>query len=307
MDTAQEIEQLKLAAEISGLQPPQVILPESGNRVVEDFRLHYLDWGHQGAGGTILFLHGGGLNAHTWDVVSLMLRERYRCVALDQRGHGDSEWSPGSDYGMQSHLRDIEGFVGQLKLRRPVLVGQSMGGINAINYAGRHSAEMAALVVVDVGPEIIAAGGARIRDFIAAPQLDSPEDFLKRAMEFNPLRDPRILRRSLFYNLRQLANGKWTWKHDTRRVGETTTEAALAANASRSAELWKAVPKISCPTLVVRGALSDVISDEQAEKFVRALPNGRFVKVEKAGHNVQGDNPAGLLAVLRPFLEDIGL
>ena len=162
-------------------------------------------------------------------------------------------------------------------------------------------------MVVDVGPEIIAAGGARIRDFIAAPQLDSPEDFLKRAMEFNPLRDPRILRRSLFYNLRQLANGKWTWKHDTRRVGETTTEAALAANASRSAELWKAVPKISCPTLVVRGALSDVISDEQAEKFVRALPNGRFVKVEKAGHNVQGDNPAGLLAVLRPFLEDIGL
>ena len=229
MDTAQEIEQLKLAAEISGLQPPEVILAESGNRVVEDFRLHYLDLGHQGAGGTILFLHGGGLNAHTWDVVSLMLRERYRCVALDQRGHGDSEWSPGSDYGMQSHLRDIEGFVGQLKLRRPVLVGQSMGGINAINnYAGRDSAEMAALVVVDVGPEIIAAGGARIRDFIAL-QLDSPEDFLKRAMEFNPLRDPRILRRSLFYNLRQLANGKWTWKHDTRRVGETTTEAALAA------------------------------------------------------------------------------
>ena len=306
MDTAQEIEQLKLAAEISGLQPPQVILPESGNRVVEDFRLHYLDWGHQGAGGTILFLHGGGLNAHTWDVVSLMLRERYRCVALDQRGHGDSEWSPGSDYGMQSHLRDIEGFVGQLKLRRPVLVGQSMGGINAINYAGRHSAEMAGLVVVDVGPEIIAAGGARIRDFIAAPQLDSPDEFLKRAMEFNPLRDPRILHRSLFYNLRQLANGKWTWKHDTRRVGETTTEAALAANASRSAELWKAVPKISCPTLVVRGALSDVISDEQAEKFVRALPNGRFAKVEKAGHNVQGDNPAGLLAVLRPFLDGIG-
>ncbi len=66
-----------------------------------------------------------------------MLRGRYRCVALDQRGHGDSEWSPGSDYWHAGHLRDIEGFVGQLKLRRPVLVGQSMGGINAINYAGR--------------------------------------------------------------------------------------------------------------------------------------------------------------------------
>jgi esterase len=306
METAQEIEQLKLVAEISGLKPPQVVLPQAGDLIVEGFRLHYLDWGTlRDAAGTILFLHGGGLNAHTWDVVSLMLRDRYRCVALDQRGHGDSEWSPGSDYGMHSHLRDIEGFVGQMKLRRPVLVGQSMGGINAINYAGRHSAEMAALVVVDVGPEIIPAGGARIRDFIAAPQLDSPDEFLKRAVEFNPLRDPRILRRSLYYNLRQLANGKWSWKHDTRRAAEAQTDDMAAAAAHRAEELWKAVPKIKCPTLVVRGALSDVISDEQAEKFVHTLPNGRFVKVEKAGHNVQGDNPAGLLAVLKPFLEEL--
>jgi len=305
MNTAEEIEQLRLVAEISGLKPPQVVLPESGDMIVEHFRLHYLDWGNRNAAGTILFLHGGGLNAHTWDVVSLMLRDRYHCLALDQRGHGDSEWSPGSDYGMASHLCDIEGFASQLKLRRPVLVGQSMGGINSINYAARHSEEMAGLVVVDVGPEIIPAGGARIRDFIAAPQLDSPDEFLQRATEFNPLRDPRILRRSLYYNLRQLPNGKWTWKHDVRRAGEFQSDDMAAAAARRSEELWKAVPRIKCPTLVVRGTLSDVISDEQAEKFVRALPNGRFVRVEKAGHNVQGDNPTGLLAVLRPFLEEI--
>jgi pimeloyl-ACP methyl ester carboxylesterase len=307
METAEEIEQLRLVAEISGLKPPRVVLPESGDMVVERFRLHYLDWGNPNAAGTILFLHGGGLNAHTWDVVSLMLRDRYHCLALDQRGHGDSEWSPGSDYGMASHLRDIEGFVSQLKLRRPVVVGQSMGGINSINYAARHSEEMAGLVVVDVGPEIIPAGGARIRDFIAAPQLDSPDEFLQRATQFNPLRDPRILRRSLFYNLRQLANGKWTWKHDTRRAAEAQSGDMAAMAARRAEELWKAVPKIKCPTLVVRGVLSDVISDEQAEKFVRALPHGRLVRVEKAGHNVQGDNPAGLLAVLQPFLREIGL
>jgi pimeloyl-ACP methyl ester carboxylesterase len=306
MDTAEEIEQLRLVTEISGLRPAQVVLPESGDLIVEGFRLHYLDWGNPGnAAGTILFLHGGGLNAHTWDVVSLMLRDRYHCVALDQRGHGDSEWSPGSDYGLASHLRDIEGFAGQMKLRRPVLVGQSMGGINSINYAARHSDEMAGLVVVDVGPEIIPAGGARIRDFIAAPQLDSPDEFLQRATQFNPLRDPRILRRSLYYNLRQLPNGKWTWKHDTRRATEAQTDDMAAAAARRTEELWKAVPRIKCPTLVVRGVLSDVISDEQAEKFVRALPNGRLVRVDKAGHNVQGDNPAGLLAVLRPFLEEL--
>jgi pimeloyl-ACP methyl ester carboxylesterase len=305
METAEEIEQLKLVAEISGLKPSEVVLPASDDLVVSQFRLHYLDWG-RAPGGPILFLHGGGLNAHTWDAVILMLRQRYHCIALDQRGHGDSEWSPGMDYGMQSHLRDIEGCVAQLGLERRVLVGQSMGGINSIIYAARHSAEMAGLVVVDVGPEISPAGGARIRDFIAAPQLDSPDEFLKRAMEFNPLRDPRILRRSLYYNLRQLANGKWTWKHDTRRAAEVQTEEMAAAGARRAEELWKAVPQIKCPTLVVRGTLSDVISDEQAEKFAGALPNGRLVRVEKAGHNVQGDNPAGLLAVLQPFLEEIG-
>ncbi len=240
-------------------------------------------------------------------MVCLALRERYRCVALDQRGHGDSEWSPGCDYGMESHLRDIEGFAAQMKLRRPVVVGQSMGGINAINYAARHSEEMAGLVVVDVGPEILPAGGARIRDFIAAPQLDSPEDFLKRATQFNPLRDPRILRRSLYYNLRRLPNGKWTWKHDTRRIAEAQGVDTAAMAARRAQELWQAVPKIKCPTLVVRGVLSDVISDEQAEKFARALPNGRLARVERAGHNVQGDNPAGLLGVLVPFVEEIGL
>ena len=304
MTTAEEIEQLRLVAEISGLKPAQVQLPEAGDVVVDGFRLHYLDWGNANAP-AILFLHGGGLNAHTWDVVSLMLRDRYRCVALDQRGHGDSEWSPGSDYGMDSHLRDVEGFAALMRLRRPVLVGQSMGGINSINYASRHSEEMAGLVVVDVGPEIIAAGGARIRDFIAAPQLDSPEDFLKRAMEFNPLRDPRILRRSLYYNLRQLPNGKWTWKHDVRRAAEAQSGDMEAMGAKRAEQLWKAVPQIKCPTMVVRGALSDVISDEQAQRFVGTLPKGRFVKVEKAGHNVQGDNPAGLLAVLRPFLEEL--
>jgi esterase len=306
METPEEIEQLRLVAEISGLKPPQVVLPESGDVVVRGFRLHYLDWGNPNAG-TILFLHGGGLNAHTWDVVSLMLRGHYRCVALDQRGHGDSEWSPGSDYGMASHLRDIEGFVQHMRLRRPLLVGQSMGGINAINYASRHSDEIAGLVVIDVGPEIIPAGGERIRDFIAAPQLDSPDEFLKRATQFNPLRDPRILRRSLYYNLRQLPNAKWTWKHDTRRAAEYQSGDMAAAAANRAEELWKAVPKIRCPALVVRGVLSDVISDDQAEKFVRALPNGRLARVEKAGHNVQGDNPAGLLAVLQPFVREISL
>src|ERR1700749_4658511 len=121
MDHAGQIEMLRKAVQIGGLDSSNLALPQDHQIRVGTARFHYLDWG--GSGHPILFLHGGGLNAHTWDVVALMLRDRYRCVALDQRGHGDSEWSPGSDYGMESHLRDVEGFAALMRLRRPVLGG----------------------------------------------------------------------------------------------------------------------------------------------------------------------------------------
>ncbi|HXZ88692.1 MAG TPA: alpha/beta hydrolase [Candidatus Binataceae bacterium] len=301
MDNAGQIEMLRKAVEIAGLDAHEVVLPQDRQVIVGMTRFHYLDWG--GNGHPILFLHGGGLNAHTWDVVALMLRERYRCIALDQRGHGDSEWSPAIDYGVETQVCDVEGFVDSLGLERPVLVGQSMGGLNSMAYAVRHSARMKGLVVVDVGPEIEAAGAQRIREFASTPELDSIDAFLERAVRFNPLRDPAVLRRSLFYNLRQLPSGKWALKHDQRRASE---EAARISTAQRE-RLAQQVSRISCPTLIVRGALSEVLTDAAAERFARSLPNARWVRVENAGHNVQGDNPRGLLEAMRPFLREVGL
>jgi len=301
MDTTGQIEMLRKAVEIAGLSPREVVLPEDRQVIVGSMRFHYLDWG--GSGHPILLLHGGGLNAHTWDVVCLMLRDRYRCVALDQRGHGDSEWSPANDYGVETQVVDVEGFVDSLKLANPVLVGQSMGGLNSMAYAVRRSVQMKALVVVDVGPEINPAGTQRIREFAGTPELESPEAFLERAVKFNPLRNPAVLRRSLFYNLRQLPTGKWALKHDQRRASE---EVGRIAAAQRE-RLAKEVSQISCPTLIVRGALSDVLSDEAAEKFARSLPHARWLRVENAGHNVQGDNPRGLLDAMNPFLREVGL
>ncbi|HLW71471.1 MAG TPA: alpha/beta hydrolase [Candidatus Binataceae bacterium] len=301
MDTAWEIEQLRAVTEIAGLQPAKVVLPEDHHVIVGAMRFHYLDWG--GSGQPILFLHGGGINAHTWDVVCLMLRERYRCVALDQRGHGDSEWSPAIDYGVETQVCDIEGFIEKLGVDNPLLVGQSMGGLNSIAYAIRHSAKMKALVVVDVGPEVNSEGTQRIREFSGTPELESPEAFLERAVKFNPIRDPRVLRRSLFYNLRQLPSGKWSLKHDQRRA----SEAAWRIATDQRERLVREVSKISCATLIVRGAKSDVLSDEAAERFAKMLPRARWVRVEEAGHNIQGDNPRGLLDAMNPFLRELGL
>jgi len=301
MDRDAQLEMFRMALEVANLKPSAVILPEDHQVIIGSTRFHYLDWG--GRGHPILFLHGGGLNAHTWDVVGVMLRDRFRCVALDQRGHGDSEWSPVADYAVKTQVADVEGFIEQLRLKSPVLVGQSMGGLNSIAYAVRHSQQIDGLVVVDVGPEINPAGTQRIREFASTPELDSPEAFLERAVKFNPLRNPAVLKRSLFYNLRQTPAGKWALKHDQRRASE---EHARIATAQRE-QLARQIPQISCPTLIVRGALSDVLTDEAADRFARSLVKGRWVRVENAGHNVQGDNPAGLLNVLQPFLQESGL
>jgi esterase len=301
MDTAWEIEQLRAVTEIAGLKPSKIVMPEDHHTIVGAMRFHYLDWG--GNGHPLLFLHGGGINAHTWDVVCLMLRERYRCVALDQRGHGDSEWSPAIDYGVATQVHDVEGFIEKLGFVNPVLVGQSMGGLNSIAYAISHSAKMKGLVVVDVGPEINSTGTQRIREFSSTPELESLEAFLERAVKFNPIRDPRVLRRSLFYNLRQLPTGKWSLKHDQRRASDDSWRIA----AEQRERILRVVSKISCPTLIVRGGKSDVLSDDAAERFAHMLPHARWVRVENAGHNVQGDNPSGLLDAMNPFLREVGL
>jgi len=291
----------RAALEVAKLRPDDSALPHDQHTIVGAMRLHWLDWG--GSGAPIVFLHGGGLNAHTWDYVAVMIRERYRCVALDQRGHGDSEWSPVVDYRIASHVGDIEGFIDALQLERPILVGQSMGGLNSIAYATRHSDRVRAMVIVDVAPEINGAGADRIRDFAATPELDSPEAFLERAVKFNPLRNPEILRRSLYYNLRQTPAGKWALKHDQRRRSD---DAMLSFTQERE-RLASETSKITCPTLVVRGALSDVLTDALAEKFARSLPDGRWIRVEDSGHNVQGDNPRALIDAMLSFFRDVGI
>jgi esterase len=300
----EQIEHLELTAQHAGLTLPETVLPKSHHIVIHGMRFHYLDWGVAG-GRPILFLHGGGLNAHTWDVVCLMLRRQYHCFALDQRGHGDSEWEPTSDYSHDSQVRDVAGFIDQLGLERPLVVGHSMGGFAAIGYAIAHAAKLAGLVLVDVGPELSLDGAKRIRDFIALDRvLDSVDAFVERAMSFNQRRNPTLLRRSLMHNLRKLPNGKWTWKHDPNRMSITPDFAN--ERLERAKQIQKDLHRITCPTLILRGDRSDVFTDANATKFAESLPHGRWVKVPDAGHTIQGDNPRALLEALGPFISEIG-
>lgn len=302
MDTGTALEHLRKAARLCGLEPDTVNLPQSHHIVCDGTRLHHLDWGAAFGQLPILFLHGGALTAHTWDLVCTILRGRYRCLALDQRGHGDSEWSPTVDYGPDAHRRDISAFVDKLWLHPVVLVGQSMGAINALTYTVHHPRSVTALVLVDAGPDANVGGASRIRDFITRTREPASIDALVReAVAFNPRRHPDLLRRSLLHNLRRLPDGRWTWKYDHRLFDGTSTTDLVA----RMARLWEHVPGIACPTLVVRGADSDLFTEEQAERLARALPDGRYVRISDAGHNVQGDNPVALAEAIDRFLTDV--
>jgi esterase len=294
----EQLEHLRLAAEVAGLQDVEIVLPDACHVVLGGMRLHYLDWGVAGRP-PILFLHGGGLTARTWDLVCLALRSSWHCFALDQRGHGDSEWSPNLEYDTAEHVSDLEGFIGHLGVERPVLVGHSMGALNSLTYASRHADELGGLVLVDMTPDVEVEGANRVFDFVTAPaELDSIDDFVERAVGFNPNRDPRLLRRSLLHNLRRLPNGKWTWKYDRRAMTRERFD-QIRGELSATREL---LAEVTCPTLVVRGELSDAVTEESAVRLAAALPQGEWLGIPDAGHTVQGDNPRGLADALGGFL-----
>src|SRR5215469_2319417 len=290
---------LETTAVRAGFSFGGVVLPSEHDVSVGQLRFRYLEWGTQGLR-PILFLHGGALTAHTWDLCCLALRGEFHCIALDQRGHGDSDWAPDADYSITAQREDVRGFVDTLGLDRFILAGMSMGAINALAFAIQYPQRLSHLVLIDAGPEVRRPGSHRIRDFVnGSAKQETLDEIIERALTFNPRRDPVILRRSLLHNLRQQTDGTWVWKYDRRRFQQMDRE----AHAAERRGLTDGLTHVTCPTLVVRGAESDVFYDEDAERLAQRLPNGRWVKIPRAGHTVQGDNPKDLAAALREFLK----
>ena len=265
-------------------------------------RFHYLEWGEADAP-TVLLLHGFAQTCHSWDFVALSLCDRFRVVVLDQRGHGDSDWAPDGDYTPEAYQSDLDAVVQALDLREIVLIGLSMGGRNAFTYASRHPERVRALVIVDAAPQSRTAGTENIRRFVQQEdELDSVDDFVKRVQEYNPRRSAQQIRGSILNNLKQLPNGRWTWKYD--RVLRSPRR-RMGSDPDAERRLWGYVEALKCPTLVVRGAETDVVAADTADSMRRRIPNARLATVEGAGHLVMGDNPAGFERAVTAFLDEL--
>ncbi len=260
---------------------------------------HYLEWGNPGAP-LIVMLHGGSQQAHSWDFVSLPLSEHFQIIALDQRGHGDSDWAADGDYSLEAHQADLDSLVQALGLSSFNLIGHSMGGRNSYVWASRHPEKLRSLVIVDTGPVAQSRGRNRIQNFRELPdELDSFEEFADRVQEYTGRSREQTLG-ALKYSIRRRADGKWSWKYD--KLLRTPGRQAPGWSAER---LWDAVAKITCPTLVVRGGDSDIFADETMQRMRQVIPNCDTVTVPNAGHLVAGDNPADFLTAVGAFLSNL--
>ncbi|MFE0176200.1 alpha/beta fold hydrolase [Streptomyces sp. NPDC059002] len=253
-------------------------------------RLHGFDWG--GTGPDVLLLHGGGLTAHTWDFVCLGLRGAARLVALDLRGHGDSDWS--DDYRIATMAADVVAAADHLGCDRVRLVGMSLGGVVAAHVADAHPGRVERLALIDVAPGVDFGSTGRIRAFMAAlgpvVALDAVVD---AAMRVNPRADRARVTYRMRALFRRTPGGAWVPKSDPRPPDFPAILAAMEDLAARLTGL---------PVLLVRGARSKVLSEAAAERLVGRVPHGELVVVPDAGHNVQEDNPAALITALHAFL-----
>ncbi|MDQ1424764.1 MAG: hypothetical protein QOD72_2262 [Acidimicrobiaceae bacterium] len=294
MRASAELSSLLESAADLGIPHEAPVRYVSCQTVVRGMRFHFTEWGDPEAP-PVLMLHGGNQSSHSWDLVSLHLSSRFHVYALDQRGHGDTEWSRELDYSMEAMTADVLAFIADQGLVRPIIFGHSMGGRVTLHAALEAPLVARALVIVDVGPELSARGAKVIGDFVAHNiEFDDLEVFLDNVSRYDRFRSREHVARTVKYNLLVRADGKYVSKVDHRRLPSTLHEMTLVS-----------VGGISCPVLLVRGGESDVLLADAAERFVRALPQGRLVTVPHVGHNVHGGNTSGFLEAIGPFLASL--
>ena len=268
--------------------------------------LNLLEWSTEGV--PLLFLHGFGNDASIWDDYAPEVVDAYRVLALDHRGHGDSDWDPERRYAHSDMVGDVERVTEALGIERLVVIGHSLGGRIATLFCGRHPERIAGFVLVDIGPEVDARGSTRIRQDVESnqkPVFETVEQYANLLSLAYPAAQPHAIMRMARNGLRRDDEGRLVIKMDPALRGAMTEgEAARIAEEAASPEAqWEALGRITCPTLVVRGAASDILSPETADKMVdEVLPNGRLAVIGQAGHSVMTDNPEAFRDAVNAFV-----
>ncbi len=250
----------------------------------------------------VLLLHGAGQTRHSWRrAAEALAKDGWYAVALDARGHGDSDWAPDSDYSIDSLIDDLRFVVSQMR-RPPALVGASLGGITALLAEGESDDSLfQALVLVDITPRIDRGGVERIIAFMRAhgDGFDSIESAAAAVEEYQPQRRNSQTLDGLRKNLRQ-RDGRYYWHWDPDlldHISELDIESADRMKA--------AARRLSLPTLLVHGKMSDIVSDDTATEFLSLVPHAKYINVKDAAHMVAGDSNDRFNCAVQKFLSEV--
>ena len=262
-------------------------------------RFHYRDWASTRTDAPVLIaLHGYTGHARSWDHLAAGMCDRYRVLALDQRGHGETAWAAEDEYGTDYMVGDLEAFIRALKLERFSLLGLSMGGIVSFAYAGLKPSTLERLVIVDIAPELASAGLQRIYDGVKEDDVfSSREAAFEQARAANSVPPEAHHRHRVEHSLMRTEDGNWTFRFD-----RALRDPNVPRNRMTSEEGWRRVAAIDVPTLLVRGADSDLLDPGIAERMAGAISQGELVEIPDAGHSVPLDAPDAFLSAVRAFL-----
>jgi pimeloyl-ACP methyl ester carboxylesterase len=253
-------------------------------------------------GPLVILQHGGGQTRHAWKGAGETLGEAgYHTVAFDARGHGDSDWAPEGAYGTEFMVDDLCCVIEAMGGGKPILVGASMGGGTSLVALGEGKVGGEALVLVDIAPKIEEKGRDEIQAFMnQKPEgFDSLEEVAEAIANYQPHRKrPRTLD-GLAKNVRLGADGKYHWHWDPARRKAWRNESDYRGRLSKAAD------NLTLPILLVRGGLSNVLSKEGAESFLKQCPQAEYVEVGNAAHMVAGDRNDNFAGAAIEFLSRV--
>lgn len=237
-------------------------------------------------GRVVILQHGGGQTRHAWKGAGETLGDAgYYAVSIDARGHGDSDWAAEAAYEPEMNVQDLVAVCDALGSTEPILVGASMGGSTSLLAIGQKRLAAGALVLVDIAPQIEVEGTKKIREFMEQKRdgFDSLEQVAEAIANYQPHRKrPRNLD-GLAKNVRLGSDGRYHWHWDPARLDRKWSMDDHRAN------LLEAADNLPLPVLLVRGGLSDVLSEDGAQAFLKQCPHAEYVSVTDAAHMVAGD------------------
>jgi pimeloyl-ACP methyl ester carboxylesterase len=280
----------------------------AGNRLVADM------FGESGP--AVLLLHGGGQTRHSWrETAERLARSGSTAYALDQRGHGDSEWIDDGSYAFSDYAADAQAVADALAARaggRPVVIGASLGGIAALLAEGSaaksgREALFSALVLVDITPRVDLDGVAKIQGFMrahAAEGFGSIAQAADAVAAYLPHRPRPRSYDGLRKNLRLDPDGRWRWHWDPRFLNGPRSVDSFRDDTE--AALVEAARSVTVPTLLVRGTFSELVSPAHVQEFLELVPHAEYMDVAGARHMVAGDRNDRFSAAILGFLGKLG-